>query len=783
MGFDLDDLVVGAGPVGAAYALAAVRAGRQVCVLEAHPDAAKRLAGEWLHPAGVAALKRLGVADVLDRIEAQPGCGFVVWHPGEEAVVLDYPEGTGISFDHARLVAALREALADAGADVRYGVRAQNVAADGTCVAKANDGAELRWRARRIVAADGRNSVARRGRDGVPLQSLGAMTGVLLRDVDLPYEGYGHVFLGGPGPVLVYRLDAHHVRVNIDVPPAWATLKRHPAALVAAVTPVLPPVLAAALADAVSTGRVQWAATQFRVRRDYAHGRIALVGDAVGCAHPLTAAGLAFGFGDAAELLATSRHAIYVRRRRAATVVPELLAAALYEVFVGGGDDAEALRRAVFASWRRDPGLRVKTMRLLGLESTRRRDFAWAFARIGADAATAAWRAGGAETAARLVPWGTWPLAALLPDAAAQWRRLHAGGASPWQRRSTAASAPSDADWDAAVAHLEAVSRTFALPIAMLEEPLRRAVTVGYLLCRIADTVEDHPSLSQAQRAELFPLWLDVLAGRAAPAELASAFPALDRDAELDLIADAPRVWRVFKSLPQPLAAIVLRWVSEMSRGMQLYALRPADADGLHALLTESDLERYCYYVAGTVGHMLTDLFLATSPVAEPELELRLRRDAEAFGMGLQLVNILKNIIEDRERGWSFVPRSVARAAGISLSELTDPSKRVQAHAALASLDAMARRLLDRALEYSLAIPPSRRDVRLFCLLPLWLAVRTLVLAAGNDAVLTPGTEVKIERSEVSRLIQEVQTLVSDDAGLRRAYAALWHSDALRASA
>ena len=40
------------------------------------------------------------------------------------------------------------------------------------------------------------------------------------------------------------------------------------------------------------------------------------------------------------------------------------------------------------------------------------------------------------------------------------------------------------------------VSRTFALTIPQLPGGLRSAVTCAYLLCRIADTIEDEPALS-----------------------------------------------------------------------------------------------------------------------------------------------------------------------------------------------------------------------------------------------------------------------------------------------
>ena len=47
------------------------------------------------------------------------------------------------------------------------------------------------------------------------------------------------------------------------------------------------------------------------------------------------------------------------------------------------------------------------------------------------------------------------------------------------------------------------VSRTFAIGIRVLPGDLGKAVLVGYLLCRIADTVEDDGRATAARRQEL----------------------------------------------------------------------------------------------------------------------------------------------------------------------------------------------------------------------------------------------------------------------------------------
>ncbi|HXN09990.1 MAG TPA: squalene/phytoene synthase family protein, partial [Steroidobacteraceae bacterium] len=65
------------------------------------------------------------------------------------------------------------------------------------------------------------------------------------------------------------------------------------------------------------------------------------------------------------------------------------------------------------------------------------------------------------------------------------------------------------------------VSRTFALTIPQLPPALRTAVTNAYLLCRIADTIEDEPALSADASFELLQRFVAVTCGREDPAQLA----------------------------------------------------------------------------------------------------------------------------------------------------------------------------------------------------------------------------------------------------------------------
>src|ERR1700722_11078715 len=80
----------------------------------------------------------------------------------------------------------------------------------------------------------------------------------------------------------------------------------------------------------------------------------------------------------------------------------------------------------------------------------------------------------------------------------------------------------SRADEDYQSAILVHVSRTFALTIPQLPAGLRETVTSAYLLCRIADTIEDEPTLPAEDKRRFLRQFSDVVGGLAEPAPLAA---------------------------------------------------------------------------------------------------------------------------------------------------------------------------------------------------------------------------------------------------------------------
>ncbi|NNG16903.1 MAG: phytoene/squalene synthase family protein [Gemmatimonadales bacterium] len=323
--------------------------------------------------------------------------------------------------------------------------------------------------------------------------------------------------------------------------------------------------------------------------------------------------------------------------------------------------------------------------------------------------------------------------------------QTHRGGISPSDGRAFCA------------AMLPKVSRTFALCIRLLPRPLAESVTIAYLLCRIADTVEDAVDLSVAEKRELlshFNACLDREGPDAAP--LREAFVACRNDEE-HLAFDADIVLGEFRALSPAEQEAVRPWVQEMCLGMAEFARAGRQVPGatLEALNDLAELDRYCYYVAGTVGHLLTGLFRLSDARADLERYAALDQLATSFGLGLQLTNIIKDVADDHHRGWSFVPQDLCVEAGVPPEKLFDPAYRTQSRQVMDTLIQEARRHLADSLQYCTLLPHRLYRVRLFCLTSFYFAVRTLRRAEHDQRLLEPAHKLKITRARCTVLLRQ----------------------------
>ncbi|MDN3516771.1 phytoene/squalene synthase family protein [Aquisalimonas lutea] len=314
---------------------------------------------------------------------------------------------------------------------------------------------------------------------------------------------------------------------------------------------------------------------------------------------------------------------------------------------------------------------------------------------------------------------------------------------------------------------LPGVSRTFALTIPQLPPALRTAIGNAYLLCRLADTIEDAAELQASAKQDRFALLVRALDDADAARQLSTALEGeitTATGAERELVAGAEQVFHVLWSLPAGQQAPVRRCLRIMAAGMSRFE----PLKGPRGLATCTDFRDYCYCVAGVVGEMLTDLFALHEP-AVAAARTRLRCRAVAFGQGLQMTNILKDIWEDHERGVCWLPQDVFVRHGHDLAADGPRHTAPAFHAGLQELIGVAHGQLQRALRYTLGIPPGQPGMRRFCAWAIGMALETLHnIHARPD--FTAADQIRISRGRVRLIIGACNAAVRRDRLLRAAF-------------
>lgn len=378
---DYDVIIGGGGVAGASVAAAMHQLGLRVLVVEPGLNDARRLAGEVFHPPGVIGLAELGLLSALRSPDAIALEGFSVSVDGDR-IQLPYDSvhahrTSGLSLEHGLIRSRMLDAVAKLpGVTVAQGARVVGIDQSDASQAIVNvsTGDESRpYRCGMVIAADGTSShLARLSGIRIANRRISTILGYRITTQNLPQAGFGHVFLGGETPILVYPISQTQARVLFDLPNE--TDRRAGTAGCITLAAALPSALRAEVAQAIETQPRLSFVTQATVPDRVAHGRMALVGDAGGCCHPLTASGMTMCISDALLLRRALADApddvpaglrLYQERRHWPQATRLVLADALRDALCGASPALRVIRRGILTHWQHNADGRAATMALL----------------------------------------------------------------------------------------------------------------------------------------------------------------------------------------------------------------------------------------------------------------------------------------------------------------------------------------------------------------------------------------------------------------------------------
>ncbi len=285
--------------------------------------------------------------------------------------------------------------------------------------------------------------------------------------------------------------------------------------------------------------------------------------------------------------------------------------------------------------------------------------------------------------------------------------------------------------------HLNRVSRSFSFCIAKLEGDLREWVSISYLLCRILDTVEDSTFSNSSAQERAFQDFAGFLAEQPSTGQIeswAQSFPKNIDSGELALIEDSWQCFAFFHQLPTNVREKIRRPVMNMYRGMRHFSNKK-DINGHLRLSSLAEVNQYCFFVAGLVGELLTDLVNVKWPLGEKKICLR---DAHHFGLFLQKINLLKDQKKDEEEGRFFI------------------------HSRQEVLQSMLHDA-EGAIRYLQSLPLAEKGYRTFCAWSLFLGLGSLPWIEKSSLM---GKLMKIPRLATELLLKRVESVIDDNQAL-----------------
>ena len=304
---------------------------------------------------------------------------------------------------------------------------------------------------------------------------------------------------------------------------------------------------------------------------------------------------------------------------------------------------------------------------------------------------------------------------------------------------------------------LRSVSRTFYLSVRILPKRLRDPVALAYLLARASDTVADTTDLSAELRAEKLRVLARGIQGEAlgdAIVNLSASFVPLQKDESERALIESLQDCLDWLEQSDVTDREEIRAVLEnINRGQLLDLERFRDRNKVIAIETAADLDEYTYLVAGSAGEFWTRLCFRHMRNFATRSESEMLDLGKRYGMGLQLINILRDAGADLRAGRCYFPNEELAAARMEPSQIMrEPERFLPIYRKWRE---KAERGVEAGIQYSRAV--RNRRVRAATVLPALIGARTLALLRDAGAT-TLHRKIKVPRREVRSIVLSLIT-------------------------
>jgi farnesyl-diphosphate farnesyltransferase len=299
---------------------------------------------------------------------------------------------------------------------------------------------------------------------------------------------------------------------------------------------------------------------------------------------------------------------------------------------------------------------------------------------------------------------------------------------------------------------LRSVSRSFYLSIRLLPAQLREPVALAYLLARTTDTVADTTGIFVTVRTETLKMLSNGIQGRVSREVvvnlIASFVPLQQNAAERRLLRSLPDCLEWLEHVEAADRNDIRIVLEKITCGQMLDLERFDNPTEIRALQAAADLDEYTYLVAGCVGEFWTGLCFRHirdfASLSEDEMLALGKR----YGMGLQLINVLRDAGSDLRAGRCYFPEEELSAADLPAAQILSEPERFQP--IYERWTEKAQDELECGIQYSHAI--RNRRLRAATVLPALIGARTLVLLRGAG-MMALQRKIKVRRDDVRRMI------------------------------